>query len=51
MLEKDTTIKKIEYSLLDSEMGKQTNIVKKQYQVLDKAYEFDKKDDLTEKKI
>ena len=41
MLEKTSTVKRFEYSLLGSEL--QTDIAKKQYQVLDKVYEFDKK--------
>ena len=45
LLEKAATIKKFEYSHLGSELKKQTYIARKQYQGLDKVYEFDKKGD------
>ena len=42
MLEKAAIIKIIEYLPLDSELRKQTDIARKQYQGLDKTFEFDK---------
>ena len=45
MLEKAATIKRFEYLSLGSELKKQTDIAKKQYQVLDKICEFDKEND------
>ena len=41
LLEKAATINKLEYSPSVSELKKQTVIAKKQYQVLDQAYEID----------
>ena len=41
MLEKAATIKILEHLPLGNELKKQTEIVKKQYQRLDKVYEFD----------
>ena len=45
LLEKAATVKRFEYSPLDSELKKQTEITKKECPVLDKVYEFCKKDD------
>ena len=45
LLEKAATVKRFEYSPLDSELKKQTEIAKKECPVLDKVYEFCKKDD------
>ena len=45
-LEKAATIKRFEHSPLGSELKKQTDSAKKQYQALDKVYEFDKENDL-----
>ena len=42
LLEKSATIKRFEYSPLDSELKKQTDIAKKQYQWLDKAFSSNK---------
>ena len=42
LLEKAATIKKIKYLQLGSELEKQTDTAKKQYQGLDKVYKFDK---------
>ena len=42
LLEKAATMKKFEYSLLGSELKKQTSIAEKQYKRLDKDYELDK---------
>ena len=45
LLKGAATIKRFKYSLLGSELKKkQTYIVKKQYQILDMVYEFDKKE-------
>ena len=41
MLKKATTIKRFEYFPLGKELKAQTGIAKKQYQRLDKTYEFD----------
>ena len=35
-------MKRFEYSLLDKELKKQTNVAEKQYQKLDNIFEFDK---------
>lgn len=43
LLEKATTIKKFEYSPLGNKFKKQADVAKKQYQRLDKAFEFDMK--------
>ena len=43
LLEKAATIKKFEYSLLDSELRKQTSIAKKQYEELHKVYGLNKR--------
>ena len=43
MLEKAATIKRFEYLPLGKELKAQTDIAKKQYQKLDKIYEFDEK--------
>ena len=40
-----------EYSPLGDELKKQTGVAKKQYQKLDKVYEFDKKEEDKIKKI
>ena len=40
--QKKTTIKGFEYSPLGKELKAQTDITKKQYQGLDKVYDFDK---------
>ena len=45
LLEKAATMKTFEYCPAGSEFKKQTDIAKKQYQRLDKVYEFDKKED------
>ena len=45
LLEKAATIKRFEYSPLDSEMKKQTDVAKKQYQRPDKVLKFDKKEE------
>ena len=45
MWEKAATIKRFEYSLKGSELKKQSDIAKIQYQVLWKVYEFDKKEE------
>ena len=45
MEEKATTIERSEYSSLGSQLKKQTDIAKKQYQGLHKVHEFDKKED------
>ena len=42
LLEKSATIKRFEYSPLDSELKKQTDIAKKQYQWLDKVFSSNK---------
>ena len=42
LLEKVTTMKRFEYSLLGKELKKQTSVAEKQYQKLDNSYEFDK---------
>ena len=42
MLEKPSTIKRLEYSLLGKELKTQTDIAKKQYQNLDNIFEFEK---------
>ena len=42
LLEKAATMKRFEYSLLGSELKKQTCIAEKQYKRLDKDYELDK---------
>ena len=44
MEEKATTIERSEYSSLGSQLKKQTDIAKKQYQGLHKVHEFDKKE-------
>ena len=44
LLEKAATIRRFEYSPLGSELIRQTSIVEKQYQGLNKFYEFDKKE-------
>ena len=44
IFEKAATIKRFEYSPLGSELEKQTDLAKKQYQGLDKVCEFDKDD-------
>ena len=44
LLEKAATIKRFEYSPLNSEFKKQNYIEKKQYQGLDKLLTFDKED-------
>ena len=44
LLEKAATIKRFKYSPLGSDLEKRTDIVGKEYQGLDKIYEFDKKD-------
>ena len=41
LLEKAAAVKRLEYSPLDSELKKQTDIDKKQHQRLDKLYDFD----------
>ena len=46
LLGKAATIKRCEYSPLPSELKKQAYIAKKQYQRLDKVYEFDQKKDV-----
>ena len=53
ILEKFATIKIFEYSPLSSELKKQAEIAKKQYQRLNKVYEFYKKenDEATNKKV
>ena len=38
LLEKDTTIKRFEYSLLDKELKAQTDIAKKQYRGFKKIF-------------
>ena len=43
MLEKTATIKRFEYLPFGKELEAQTDIAKKQYQTLDKIYEFDEK--------
>ena len=43
LLEKATKIKKFEYSPLGNKFKKQADVAKKQYQRLDKAFEFDMK--------
>ena len=43
MLEKAATFKRFEYLPLGKELKAQTDIAKKQYQILDKIYEFDEK--------
>ena len=40
MIKKAATIKRFEYSPLDSELKKQTDVARKQYQRLDKVYKF-----------
>ena len=50
LLEKYATIKRIKYSPLGSKFKKQTDIAKKQYQGLDKVYEFDGKINYDDKK-
>ena len=42
LLEKSTELKRFEYSLLDKELKTQTDIVKKQYQILDDTSGLDK---------
>ena len=50
MLEKAATIKRFEYSPLGSELKKQTDLVKKQYQRLGNAVEYDKEEPTAIKK-
>ena len=42
MLEKAVALKRFQHSRLDKELKAQTGIAKKQYQKLDKIYEFEK---------
>ena len=49
LLEKDTTIKRFEYSLLDKELKAQTDIAKKQYRGFKKIF-ISNKDDKKAKK-
>ena len=42
LIKKAATIKRFEYSPLHSELKKQTDVARKQYQRLDKVYKFDK---------
>ena len=44
MFGKAAAMKKFEHSPISSELKKQTDIAKKQYQRLDKVYEFDQKE-------
>ena len=45
MLKKVATIKRFEYSPLDKELKAKSDIAEKQYQRLNRVYEFDKKED------
>ena len=51
LLQIAVTIKNFEYSPLDSELEKQTDISKEQYLGLGKVYEFHKKSDKKFKKV
>ena len=42
LIKKAATIKRFEYSPLRSELKKQIDVARKQYQRLDKVYKFDK---------
>ena len=42
LIKKAATIKRFEYSPLPSELKKQIDVARKQYQRLDKVYKFDK---------
>ena len=46
LLEKAAAIKKYEYSLLGSELKKQTSVAEKQYQGLNKLFKSDEKEEL-----
>lgn len=45
MFERAATIKRLEYLPLGSELRKQIDMIGKQYGVLRKVYEFDKKEE------
>ena len=51
LLEKAATMKRFEYSPLEKELKTQTYIAKKQYQELDKSYEFGEKINKIDKKL
>ena len=45
MLEKAVAIKRFEYSQLGKELKKQTSVAEKQYQKLNNAFRYNKKDE------
>ena len=51
LLEKDTTIKRFEYSLLDKELKAQTDIAKKQYRGFKKIFISNKDDKKVKKSL